>query len=129
MRRLFPEVPAATLPPAPIAETPFIPAATTSTMTASTSTQSIRRRLSREGFTGGTILLDGKQIGRFITYGKESISSSSQRRSSWRKTMYGSRIYQGKARVEVEATTPNALLNKIAGAIAQAMKSGDWAQA
>lgn len=85
------------------------------------SKQKLRERLSKTGFVGGEILLDGNPIGRFVTYGKESA-----KRSPFVKNVYGSRIYHGSARIEVEATTSSAMLNKVAAEIAKAIRKGTW---
>lgn len=82
------------------------------------SVASITARLTSEKcLSGGAIYLGTKKIGSFVTYGK--INPNSQKRT----TIYGSRIYS-PVKIQVEAVTRTALLNKIAAELSKAMKSG-----
>ena len=83
----------------------------------------LRERLSKTGFSSGDILLDDVSIGRFVSYGKGRGQSS-----AGAKTVYGSRIYRAGLKIEVEAQSTRVLLDKVAGEIAKAIKSGAWAQ-
>jgi hypothetical protein len=72
-----------------------------------------------KSFSGGSVYLGTKNIGSFVTYGK--INPSTQKRT----TMYGSRIYS-PVKIQVEAVTRTALLNKIAAELSKAMKAGSF---
>lgn len=84
------------------------------------SVASITARLTAEKcLSGGAIYLGTKKIGSFVTYGK--INPSTQKRT----TMYGSRIFS-PVKIQVEAVTRTALLNKIATELSKAMKAGTF---
>lgn len=82
----------------------------------------VRVRLSSEGYSYGSILLDGSKIGSFVSYGK----GGRQRGNVCSKTAYGSRISRHGLSIEEEAGSVRVLLDKVAGALAKAVNSGDW---
>lgn len=81
----------------------------------------VRARIDHQGFSGGSILLDGENIGRFVTYGGGRL-----RGNIGSMTIYGSRIYRAGLSIEVEGASLRVMLDKVAAAIARAMKQGKW---
>ena len=68
----------------------------------------------------GAILLEGEQIGRFVTFGR------GRGRGLATRTVYATRIYRHGCAIEEEAGSLRVLLDKTARALARAMKAGKW---
>lgn len=68
-----------------------------------------KRKLEITGFSFGPVLFDGKPMGRFVTHGH---------RSDRARTVYASRIYS-PFKIEVEASSKSALIDKIAREISR----------
>jgi len=81
---------------------------------------SVAERLTTTGFRPMDVFYDGEKIGSIVSYGK------SARGQSRARTVYGSRIYGndviGAVRIEEEAASVRALMDKIAGALARQLK-------
>ena len=65
------------------------------------------------------LVFDGVPIGRVVRYGVVT-------KTLGRATRFGSRVARGSVRIEAEAKTVPALLNKVAAEIAAAMRAGHW---
>jgi hypothetical protein len=79
------------------------------------SAASIRTVLTADGFDSGNIFLSNIPLGRFVTHGDIK-----------HKTVYASRIYCSGLKVEVKASKRTSMLEKVAKAIAESVKSGTF---
>lgn len=73
------------------------------------SVTSVKEILQAKGFSGGSILFDGRRLGSFVTHGHKSGNGN---------TVYASRIFK-PCRIQVEGATKRSMLNKVASALAR----------
>lgn len=87
------------------------------------SLKSVRESLSIGSYRDDyAINLDGVRIGNMVTFGNWHEHGHAL------KTTYASRINGSGNTIEEEATSPSALLNKVAFCVNQAVKAGTWHQ-